>query len=234
MPGGAPRGGIVKTDIGQGKQALALAGGGVAGYVSSGSITYTATTVTPASSPSWTASTGTNFGTTNVWTGYIVVSLQAGAYGVIVSNTATALTIDYWRSPTSPTGAATTTPTTGTAGFIILPGNAPVFYMALTNTVSFTPAHGDTALSGEQTANGLGRQAATFAHTFSTSSTNNTYTLTSTWTYTGSSSVTLTGIGTFDSSTASTGVMLHETALGSSATVSANGDTLTVTQTVTM
>jgi hypothetical protein len=225
----------VKTNIGQGKQALALAGGGIPGYVSSGSITYTATTVTPASSPSWTASTATNFGTTNVWTGYIVVSLQAGAYGVITSNTASALTIDYWRSPTSPTGAATTTPTTGTAGFVILPGNASVYYMALTNaTAPFNPAATDTSLSGEQTTNGLSRQAATFAHTFSTSSTNNTYTLTSTWTYTGSTAVTISGIGTFDSSTSSTGIMLHETALSSTATLSANGDQLTVTQTVTM
>lgn len=224
----------MKVDIGQGKQAMLLAGGGIAGYVSSGSITYTATTVTPASSPSWTVSTSTNYGTANVWTGYVVVSLQAGAYGVVVSNTATALTIDYWRSPTSPTGAATTTPTTGTAGFVIIPCNAAVIYMALTNTASFTPAASDTSLSAEQTTNGLGRQAATFAHTFSTSSNNNTYTLTSTWTYTGSSSNALSGIGTFDSSTASTGVMLHETALGAVATVAANGDQVTVTQTVTM
>ncbi|HEY2088695.1 MAG TPA: hypothetical protein VGH54_22070 [Mycobacterium sp.] len=222
----------MKTDIGQGKQALQLAGGGLAGYVSTGSITYAATTVTPGTSPAWTVSTSTNFGATNVWTGYVVVAGQT--YGVITSNTATALTIDKWYNPANPTGAAATTPTTGSQSFIIVPGNASVFYMALTNTGSFTPVHGDTSLSGEQTSNGLSRQAATFAHTFSTSSTNNTYTLTSTWTYTGSSPVTLTGIGTFDSATSSTGVMFHETALSSSATVSANGDQLTVTQTVTM
>lgn len=228
----------MKTDIGQGKQSLALAGGGVAGYVNtSGAVTYSSTTVTPTASPAWTVSTSSNLGTANVWTGYIVIAgggvSGAMTYGVIVSNTATVLTIDKWYNPANPTGAAASNPAVNTS-FVIVPGNASVFYMALTNTGSFTPVHGDTSLSGEQTTNGLSRQAATFAHTFSASSTNNTYTLTSTWTYTGSSPVTLTGIGTFDSATSSTGVMFHETALSSSATVSANGDQLTVTQTVTL
>jgi hypothetical protein len=231
----------VKTDIGQGKQSLALAGGGIPGYVNtSGAVTYSSTTVTPTTSPAWTVSTSSNLGTANVWTGYIVVAgggvSGVMTYGVIVSNTATALTIDKWYNPANPTGSAIGPPAVNTS-FIIVPGNASVFYMALTNTGTFPapgPVHGDTSLAGEQTTNGLSRQAATFAHTFSASSTNNTYTLTSTWTYTGSSPVTLTGIGTFDSATSSTGVMFHETALSSSATVSANGDQITVTQTVTL
>jgi hypothetical protein len=223
----------MKVNIGQGKQALALAGGGVTGYVGSGTITYSSTSVTFAAASGWVASSGTNFGTAGVWLGYIVVA--GTVYGVVTANTTTVLTVDKWYNPASPTGAAGTTPASNTS-FFLMPGNASVFYMALTNTTSFTPAATDTSLSGEQTSNGLGRAAATFAHTFSNSSTNNTYTLTNTWTYTGSSSVTLTGIGTFDCATASTGIMLHESAFsgGATATLSSNGDQLTCTQTVTM
>lgn len=217
-----------KTNIGQGKQALALSGGGVAGYVNtSGAITYTATTVTPTSSPAWTASTSTNFGTANVWTGYIVVA--GSVYGVIVSNTATALTIDRWYNPASPTGAAGTTPAANTS-FLILPGNAPCFYMGISTATSVAAT--DIALASEQTTNGLGRAAATFAHTFSNSSTNNTYTLTNTFTYTGSGGVTLDSIGIFDALTS--GIPLFTTVISSAATVSANGDAVTVTDTITM
>lgn len=225
----------MKTDIGQGKQALMLAGGGTPGYVSTGNQVYGTSspwTVTPATSPVWTVSTSSNLGTANVWTGYVVVA-ATGVYGVVVSNTATALTVDRWVNPASPTGAAGTTPVANTA-FVIVPGNASAFVMALTNTVSFTPVHGDTTLSGEQSTNGLGRLYGTFAHTFSASSTNNTYTLTGTWTYSGSTAVTLTGIGVFDAFAASSGTMLFETALNSPATVNASGDALTVSQTVTM
>lgn len=225
----------MKTDIGQGKQALMLAGGGTTGYVSTGNQVYatsTPWTVTPASSPVWTVSTSSNLGTANVWTGYIVVA-ATGVYGVVISNTATALTVDRWVNPANPTGAAGTTPVANTS-FVIIPGNASAFVMALTNTASFTPVHGDTTLSGEQSANGLGRLYGTFAHTFSASSTNNTYTLTGTWTYSGSGAVTLSGIGVFDAIGASTGTMLFETALSATATVTASGDALTVTQTVTM
>ncbi len=217
---------MAKTNIGQGKQALALSGGGVAGYAnSSGAITYTATTVTPTASPVWTASTGTNFGTANVWQGYIVVA--GTVYGVITSNTATALTVDRWYNPATPTGAAGSTPASNTS-FIIVPGNAPCYWMGIgTGSVAIT----DIALSGEQTTNGLGRAQATFAHTFSNSSANNTYTLTNTFTYTGSSSVTLTDIGIFDA--ASSGIPLFTSALSSSATVAASGDAVTVTDTIT-
>ena len=221
-----------KTNIGQGKQALALSGGGVAGYVNtSGAITYTATTVTPTASPVWTVSTSTNFGTANVWTGFIVVAMSSTApvYGVIVSNTATALTIDRWYNPASPTGAAGTTPAANTA-FAIIPGNAPCFYMGISTATSVAVT--DIALAGEQTTNGLGRAAATFAHTFSNSSTNNTYTLTNTFTYTGSGAVTLDSIGIFDALTS--GIPLFTTVISSAATVSANGDAVTCTDTVTM
>lgn len=218
---------MAKTNIGQGKQALALSGGGVAGYANtSGAITFTATTVTPTTSPSWTASTGTNFGSANVWQGYVVI---AGAvYGVVTSNSATALTVDRWYNPATPTGAAGTTPAANTS-FVILPGNAPCYYMAIgTGAAAVT----DIALAGEQTTNGLQRVAATFAHTFSNASANNTYTLTNTFTYSTTGSLTLTIIGIFDALTS--GIPLFTSALSSSATVAAVGDAVTCTDTVTM
>jgi hypothetical protein len=224
---------VAKTDIGQGKQALALGGGGVTGYTNnSGAVTYTATTVTPTASPSWTVSTTSNFANANVWTGFICAAgggtSNAIVYGVITSNTATALTVDRWYNPASPTGAAATTPAANSS-FIIIPGNAPAWYMGITTgSVAIT----DTSLASEETTNGLGRAPATFAHTFSSSSANNTYTLTNTFTYTGSSSKVLNAIGTFDA--ASNGVPLFTTALASTATVNASGDTCTVTQTITM
>lgn len=216
----------MKTNIGQDKNALVLAGGTQVGNANtSGAITYTATTVTPTTSPAWT---------TNQWAGKFVV---AGAvYGVVASNSATALTVDKWLNPATPTGTAGTVPAANTT-FVILGGAAPVNFMALTANAT-APAATDVALAGEivNAGGGLIRQAATYAHTTGT----NTYTLTGT--YTANSSdvsgiplpVTIAKIGTFDTLTGATGVLLHETALSSTATLSAIGDSLTVTQTVTM
>jgi hypothetical protein len=223
-----------KTHIGQGKQALALGGGGVTGYVNtSGAVAYTTTTVTPTASPAWTVSTTTNFGSANVWTGFIVVaggSATGGAmsYGVITSNTATALTIDRWYNAASPTGAVGTQPANNST-FIIIPGNAPAWYMGITNGAA---AVTDTALASEQTTNGLGRAPATFAHTFSSTVIQNTYTLTNTFTYTGTGALTLNSIGIFDALT--NGVPLFTTGLSAAATVTASGDAVTCTDTVTM
>lgn len=104
-------------------------------------------------------------------------------------------------------------------------------WMALTANVS-APAAGDTALTGEITTGGGGliRQAATYAHTGGTS----TYTLTGTFTANGSDSlpVTIGKMGVFDA--ASVGNMPFTTLISPTATLSASGDILTVTQTVTM
>lgn len=225
---------MARTFIGAGKQALALGGGGTTGYVNtSGAVAYTTTTVTPTASPVWTASTSTNFGAANVWTGYTVVAgggvSGVMAYGTIISNTATALTVDKWYSATSPTGAAIGPPAVNTS-FIIIPGNASAWYMAITASASI--AQTDTALASEQTTNGLGRAPATFAHTFSTTTANSSYTLANTFTYTGTGALTLQSIGIFDALTG--GVPLFTTALSATATVTASGDSVTCTDTITM
>lgn len=209
----------MKVNTGNTKEALALAGGTQIGYVNtSGAITYTATAVTPTTSPAWTV---------NQWAGKFII--VGAVYGICVSNTATAATVDQWYNPATPTGAAGATPAANTS-FAILGGAAPANVMALTNTASFAPAATDTALSGEQTASGLGRKFASFTYTTGT----NSYQLAATWTYTGSTLVAITGAATFDVITPSAGVMLHETALASAANVNANGDQATMTQTVTM
>jgi hypothetical protein len=209
----------IKVNSGHDKQALALAGGAQAGYQGTATAT-TATSLTATGTP-WT---------TNQWAGKFVVT--GTAYGVVVSNSSSVLTIDRWYAPATPTGSAASTPS-GTSTFVILGGAAPVFYMALTANAT-APSASDTALTGEITTSGGGliRQAAAYAHTAGAS----TYTLTGTFTANGSDSlpVTIAKIGTFDTLTGATGVMLHETLLSATATLSAVSDALTVTQTVTM
>lgn len=204
----------MKVNGGQDLQAKALTGGAV-GFVGAA----TATTATTLTSSGFSAS---------AYIGQVVVvaSATTKAYGVILSNTTTVLTVDQWNSATSP-GTVATTPG-ATDNFVIMPGAAFVQYMAITGT-NITPGATDTALSGELTTNGLGRKVAAYAHTTGASS----YTLTPTYTYTGSTTQNIYAMGTFNTPVASSGLMFHETAF-TVATVNANGDQVTVTQTVTM
>jgi hypothetical protein len=93
------------------------------------------------------------------------------------------------------------------------------------------PAAGDTTLTGEITTAGGGllRGAATYAHTTGTA----TATLTRTLTANGSDSlpVTLGKLAVFNA--ASAGTMAIETLISPTATLSASGDNVTITDTVT-
>lgn len=104
-------------------------------------------------------------------------------------------------------------------------------YIALTANSS-APVNTDTTLTGEITTGGGGliRVISTPAHTNGTS----TYTLTKTFTTNGSDTlpVTIAKIGVFNAS--SSGTMMFETLLTTTATLSASGDQLTVTDTVTL
>ena len=204
----------IKVNGGQDLQAKALTGGAV-GFVGTAAAT------------SATSLTATGF-TSGALVGQMVVvaSATTKAYGVITANTTTVLTVDQWNSATSP-GTVASTPG-ATDPFVVMPGAAFVQYMAITGT-NITPTATDAALSGELTANGLGRKAAAYAHTTGA----NTYTLTATYTYTGSTAQNIYGIGTFNTPVASSGIMLHESTF-TAATVNASGDAVTVTQTVTM
>jgi hypothetical protein len=104
-------------------------------------------------------------------------------------------------------------------------------YLAITaNTTS--PAASDTTLTGEiaTASGGLIRSQATYAHTTGTS----TYTLTRTYTANGNDSLPVTVAKTGVFNAASAGAMVWETLLGTTATVSASGDSLTVTVTISL
>ena len=209
-------------------------GGGQVGYT--GTATATSSTTLTATGTPWTS---------NQWLGSTVV---AGAvFGQVVSNTSSALTIDRWYNFATPGGAAGTTPS-GTTVFAILSGNAPAWFVGL-STSNTSPNATDTSLgseivngtpSGENNAigtlpTGLLRQIAPYAHTAGT----NTFTLTPVYTVNSNESgilpVTIYKIGVFGSiiSTNTASTLMFETLLSASATLSAVGDQLTVTETVT-
>jgi len=104
-------------------------------------------------------------------------------------------------------------------------------WIALTANTS-DPAAGDTTLTGEITtaSGGLVRAAGTYAHTGGTS----TYTVSNTFTANGNDSlpVTVAKLGLFDAS--SSGNIVFETKLDTTATLSASGDTLAITWTITV
>lgn len=104
-------------------------------------------------------------------------------------------------------------------------------YLALTANVT-APALGDTTLTAEIATGGGGliRATATYAHTGGVS----TWTLTKTFTVNGSDSIPVTvgKAGVFNAS--SSGTLVWETLLSATATLSAIGDALTITETVTV
>lgn len=104
-------------------------------------------------------------------------------------------------------------------------------YIALTaNTTA--PAAGDTTLTAEIATGGGGliRAQATYAHTNGQA----TFTLTKTFTANGSDTlpVTIGKVGIFNAS--SSGALVWETLLSTTAVLSASGDALTITETVTL
>lgn len=182
-----------------------------------------------ASATSATSLTSTGF----VASAYIGMIVTAGTvYGVVTANTTTVLTVERWVNPATPGGAAGTTPGS-TSTFVVVPGGAPAFYVALTANSSAAVAT-DTALTGEITTAGGGliRKIAAYAHTTGAAS----YTLTTAYTANGSDSlpVTVAKAGVFTTLTGATGQMQFETLLSATATLSASGDAVTTTHTVSL
>jgi hypothetical protein len=206
----------MKVNAGNDMQARAM-GGGAAGI--SGTSTGTSATTMTDGSASW--------GTTQYIGAWVVCGNR---YGVVISHTATVLTIDRWYDPALPGGAAGSTPGATTV-YVILPGAAPAWYMALTANAT-APSATDTSLTAEITTGGGGliRKLATYAHTAAAAS----YTLTGAFTANGSDAlpVTIAKIAVLNS--ISSGQMEFETLLGTTATLSASGDNVTVTETVSL
>src|SRR5258708_3535670 len=150
----------------------------------------------------------------------------ATVYGVIVSNTATALTVDQRYNGTSTSGAAGSTPN-ATGQYIIVPGQNPASWLAVTANV-FTPATTDTTLAGELTSNGFSRAVGTYSHTAAAT----TYSLAHTWTASGTATITNEAVFGAANTTAG-GVMPFESAEPNSPTL-VSGDTLANTITITI
>lgn len=206
-------------------KAMGMGLGAFFGATAVGSATSTgATTLTNA---------GASFPTTNQGLqGYIVAagprgtssSAEVMVFGVIVSNTATALTVDQWYNPA--TGAAGTTPN-GTCTYCIIPGQFPAPYLAVT-TDSVAPSSADTTLASELTTNGFTRALAVWAHTAAAS----TYTLTHTWTASGTDTINKEAVFGAVNTTGG-GVMPFESAEPNAPTL-VSGDTLQNTVTITI
>ena len=109
--------------------------------------------------------------------------------------------------------------------FKVAAAGATANFIAVSADVT-APAATDTTLTGEIATNGLSRAQAADAHTAGTSSS----VLSKTFTYTGASPVTIAKVGLFNA--ASAGTLVLETLLGSTGTVSANGDTISISWTV--
>lgn len=177
--------------------------------------------------------------------GHIIVAGSAAAnfaYGVIISNTATVLTIDQWHTFGAPETAAATP--AGTAPYVVLPGGAPCFYMGVsiatrvfTATDAFLTNDGTTVSELWFSGGGLRRRLASWAHTNGTA----TYTISNTFTANVSDTLpqTIAKIGIFQHfvnaavTTANSGIILFQTLLSATAALSASGDNVAVTDTVT-
>src|SRR5579872_4085624 len=129
--------------------------------------TYFAGAATSTSSTSLT-NTGATFPTSGQGlAGMMVVACPNSSgtgskvLGMIQSNTSTVLTVDQWYDPT--TLGVGTTPN-ATASYVIVPGNMPAAWLAL-STDATAPSASDTTLASEITSNGLARALATYAHT---------------------------------------------------------------------
>jgi hypothetical protein len=193
-------------------------------------ITITGTTLTNTGAAFPTAGQGL--------AGCIVVAIgltsQTIRYGVIASNTATALTVDQWYDATSTSGASGATPTTSggnaTAGiaYIVLPGQNPAAWMAITADAT-APTTADTTLTSELSTNGFARGVGTYSHTAAAS----TYTLVHLSTCSGGST-TINKEAQFGAATTTAGgVMPFESAEPSPPTL-ISGDTLQNTVTITI
>lgn len=202
---------------------------------------------TASSATSLTVPTGlpTSGGLSGSLQGRIVYALPnnsgvgSSVYGVIVSNTATVITVDQWYDPTSTAGAAGATPN-ATANFIIGPNFGNTNWMGL-STDTTTPAAADVLRSAdglfgnggaastatEQTGSGLARAFVlpTFPATHQTQ-------LQQTFTYTGAVSVTIAKVILANSKAAAGSLLNLDTLLAATATVSASGDSIQVTWTI--
>lgn len=206
-----------KTDAGRDLEWRQIAG--LAAGASGTSTATSATTMTDS---------GATWGTTQFVGGSVVCGNR---YANILSHTGTVLTIDRWYDPTTPGGAAGSTPGATTV-YVILPTSLPAQFMGLTADATAV-ATSDTTLPSEITTvgGGLIRKQTTLAHTAGAST--GTHTAVFTANGTDALPVTVAKMG-ISPGIVSTVRSLFQTVLSATATLSASGDQLTVVDTVTL
>jgi hypothetical protein len=212
-------------------------GGGHVGAIGVGSAA-TSTGFTVSGTPGWAS---------NELVGLRVVMYSTTSnnmvWGNITANgtgTNPTVTVDQWYVAATPGGSAGTTPTTPWA-FMVLDGGYVSSWFCALATGANSPAATDTTLATNSntevvsgTVSGMGRKIAPYAQTSGVAS--RAITLTPVWTAGGTGlPITVTTLGVFVSMVVGTAAtMKFETTLTpSSATISATGDQLTVTETVT-
>lgn len=201
---------------------LVAAGIGAVGIGAGGSVAANTATATSA-----TSLTNTNAAyTVDAFKGWTVAAEEGTntpVWGNIGSNSATVLTIDAWKNADDSAG---TTPGS-TANYFIIP-SVRARYMALTENASAAAA-GNTALTGEITTGGCARALCAYAHSNDAA----TFTLQKAFSVTASfPAIHRMALLTCSTLTAA-GIMVFESVLNADANV-VNGDTLTVTDTVTL
>lgn len=205
-------------------------------------VAYTGTTATTLTGASGLSTSATSAGNTGLQGKLVYVqnsTVANSVIGVIVSNTATAITVDQWYA-IPVTGSAGTTPTSAAGTAVVLPGGTFGWWCAL-STSTASPAAGDVTRTAdglwgdgtgagaatEQNTNGLSRAyVGQGGGTAPTAPGGGQIALNHTWTYTGASSVTIGKVVLFNSLAAVGTIPLLETLLSATATVSANGDTI--------
>jgi hypothetical protein len=210
----------LKTTVGMDWLHNAMGGGLYGGVLNGPATTVTATAVT-GTGTTWTASALVGYQIFMPVTGLTT----APVYGNILSNTTGVAQIDQWW--TSADGAGTTPANTN--AFLIRAGTGPARFIGITTNTG-APAVGDTALTSEETTNGLQRALATFAHTPGAT----TFTLIKTWTA-GAAFTAEHKCGLFSGGYGASGggTLVADTTLNADATL-ASGDTLQVTWTFTL
>jgi hypothetical protein len=232
----------LQVDVGKNQIQRILSFGDVGAGLNGSFVAYTGTTATTLTGASGLPTGASSAGNTGLQGKICYVTnstVTNSVFGVVVSNTATVVTVDQWYA-IPVTGAAGTTPTSAAGTATILPGGTWSWWVALSTSVSAAAAadvtrsadglwadgtSGGTAT--EQNASGLARayvgQGGATAPTIPGSK---QITLNHTWTYTAGVSVTIGKVILFNSLAAAGTIPLLETLLSATATVAAVNDTI--------
>lgn len=206
---------------------------------------YTGTTATSLTGSSGLPTATSSAGNAGLQ-GHVVLAphgtVASTVLGVIVSNTATAITVDQWYA-IPVTGAAGTTPVNGAGTAYVLPGGSSWLPWIGISTDSGAAAATDAepagaTFTGEQTANGLARafvgQGGATAPVITPGTTTSTIAYAHTWTYSTTGAVAIAKVLLYNSASVTGNLIQLETLLNAAGTVSASGDTIAVTWTITM